>query len=189
MLMDGVMKTDNINLHTIYGLDTSSTVDTNIAMNIYRLQKDYTIAATDGTWTTYNFVVSVMEPMVTSITMTIEPAVLAANDTDQAHIWCVVRDQYDAPINGKVVTIETDEEEAVGGGFVCPTDISTTSCVSAPSCFQFTGTAVGGRYYGAEITTGCQDIIGRGQIDGTVVVNWRVGTSAGYPVVTATVRQ
>jgi hypothetical protein len=175
MLIDTLMKTDKSSIHTVYDLSSSATPGTENALNIYRLQNAYTYTA-DGTWSTYNYVVSVMEPMITSLTLVIEPAVLSANGTDDAHVYATLRDQYDYPMNDKTVTFQVSGP--LGGKFKAPT-VTDTPCTGG-CCWIDPAD-----YLSAQVVTGCQNNID----DGMVVIGWLVGTTAGFPIITATVQQ
>jgi hypothetical protein len=184
MIMDNALKNDRITLHTIYDLGVSMHASDCITTNIYRMQKGYTYGALEGTWTTYNYVVSVMNPMVTSIALTAEPALVVANGVDRAMIWATVRDQYGAPLNYKRVVfgLQASDPDAEGY-FICPDSIS--SCVAGS--FTWLDSPP---HKEAEIITGSQSAYpgGPAALGGQAVIEWRSGTKAGLVTIVAIVQ-
>lgn len=185
MLIDNAIKNDRVTLHTMYDLSASVHPSDCITINIYRLQQSYTYGASEGTWSTYNYVVSVMQPMVTSIALTADPALVVANGVDRSIIVATVRDQYAAPLNGKRVVFEIS---AAGGAsqegyFLCPESISYCN----ESFFNFLD---GVPHQQAEIITGMQSEYpgGPAALNGQAVIEWRAGTTAGLVTIVATVQ-
>jgi hypothetical protein len=185
MLMDTAIKNDRVTLHTIYDLGASVHTSTCISVNIYRLQRDYTYGSVEGAWTTYNYVVSVMKPMVTSIALTADPALVVANGVDRSFIVATVRDQYGAALNGKRVVFEISAaDEAQKGYFLCPDSISPCSQGS----FTWLDTVP---HKKVEILSGSQwanIYSGTPAMQGQAIIEWRAGTTAGLVTIVATVQ-
>jgi hypothetical protein len=191
MIMDTAIKNDRITLHTIYDIAQSINTTTCTTSNIYRLQTDYTYGTSiEAAFTIgpYNYVVSVMKPMVTSIALTAEPALVVANGVDAALIWATVRDQYGAPINGKrlVFGVSATDAQAVGY-FKCPDDdpIPVSRCVQGS--FTWLDAAP---HKQAEVITGTQSsyLDGPPSMGGQAVIKWRAGTKAGLVTIVAIVQ-
>jgi hypothetical protein len=191
MIIDNAIKNDRVNIWPLYDLATS--VDTALCttVNLYRLQLGYTYGAIEGTWSTYNYVVSVMRPMLTSIALTAEPALVVANGVDTAMIWATVRDQYGAPMNGKRIVFGISAtDDATKGYFVCPDTIS--ECI--PGSFTWLD---GTPHRQAEILTGSQSAYPGGPVNiddetapmaGKAVIQWRAGTKSGLVTIVAVVQ-
>jgi hypothetical protein len=190
MIMDNAIKNDRVTLWTIYDLAASVHPTDCSTVNIYRLQTGYTYGVLEGSFTgPYNYVVSVMKPMVTSIALTAEPALVVANGVDQALIYATVRDQYGAPISGKRVVFGlTATDSQTKGYFLCPEDIS--------ECVEGSFTWLDGTPHAqAEVITGSQSAypggpvyVEGGPMAGKAVIEWRAGTKAGLITVLAIVQ-
>lgn len=184
MLMDNAIKNDRVSMWYIYDLGYSMDPSEHITTNIYRLQAGYTYGADEGTWSApgeYNYVVSVMQPMVTSIALTAEPALVVANGVDRAIITATVRDQYGAALNYKRVVFGIQNHE--GSYFICPENIS--------ECTEGSFTWLDGTpHRSVEILTGSQSSYPGGPpaMQGQAIVEWRSGTTAGIVTITATVQ-
>jgi hypothetical protein len=184
MLMDTAIKNDRVTLHTIYDLGASVDQSDCVSINIYRLQRSYTYGSVEGSWSTYNYVVSVTTPMVTSIALTADPALVVANGSDRSIVVATIRDQYGAALNGKRVVFEISAaSEAQKGYFLCPESIS--------ACTQGSFTwldAVPHRK--VEILSGSQSAYPGGPqaLQGQAIVEWRAGTTAGLVTIVATVQ-
>ena len=184
MLIDNGIKNDRITLHTMYDLSVSIHPEECRSVNIYRLQKSYTYGTIEGTWSTYNYVVSVMKPMVTSIALTADPALVVANGVDRSLIVATVRDQYGAPMNYKRVVFQISAEtSAQEGYFLCPESIS--ECVQGS--FTWLDSVP---HKEVEILTGSQSSYPGGPpaMGGQAIVEWRAGTTAGLVTIVATVQ-
>jgi hypothetical protein len=183
MIMDTAIKNDRVNLNAIYDLGQSTDIVSCVTTNIYRLQTTYTYGTgtgMEGTFVTgpYNYVVSVMQPMVTSIGLIAEPALVVANGYDKSYIWATVRDQYGAELLGKRVVFGLSAADtATKGYFVCPEAVA--DCI--PGSFNWLD---GTPHYSAEIMTGSQS----GVTDGQAVIEWRAGTKAGMVTIVAIVQ-
>jgi hypothetical protein len=79
--------------------------------NVYRLQLKATYYGTTGTFadSTYNYQLSTLDPFVTSISLSADPAILPANNTNESDITAIVKDQFNQPINGKDVNFTDDD--------------------------------------------------------------------------------
>jgi hypothetical protein len=188
MIIDNAIKNDRINLHTIYSIAPSIDDDGCIATNLFRLQQDYTYGALEGTFSEgpYNYVVSVLRPMVTSIALTAEPALVVANGVDTALIWATVLDQYGAPMNFKRIVFSLSASSAGSKGyFTCPTEIS--ECTGGAGFRWLDAIA---QHQSAEIFTGAQSAYNGGPpaMQGQAVIEWRAGTEAGMVSIMATVQ-
>lgn len=184
MLIDNALKNDRVTIHTIYDLTASVHPTDCVTVNIYRLQLGYTYGAIEGTWSNYNYVVSVMQPMVTSIALTADPALVVANGVDRSIITATVRDQYGAPLNYKRVVLEISAgSDNQKGYFLCPETIS--DCVEGS--FTWLDSVPHRR---VEILTGSQSSYpgGPSALQGQVFVEWRAGTEAGLVTIVATVQ-
>jgi hypothetical protein len=189
MIMDTAIKNDRITPHVIYDLSQSTDMSDCTTTNIYRLQTTYTYGtgALEGSFSTgpYNYVVSVMKPMVTSIGLIAEPALVVANGSDESLIYATVRDQYGAVMNAKRVVFGlTASDSAIKGYFVCPEDI--TSCIQG-SFNWLDGTP----HAAAEVMTGTQWVSPSNpnpRLDGTAIIEWRAGTKAGLVTIVAIVQ-
>lgn len=181
MLIDNALKNDRVTLHDIYDL-SSSVHETNcISVNMYRLQRGYTYGAIEGSWSTYNYVVSVLEPMVTSVAVTADPALVVANGVDRAHIYVTVRDQYGEPMDYKRVVLSISAaDDDTKGYFLCPDSLGLQYPCVAGSFTWLDATP----HQEAEIITGSQD----SSLSGQVVIEWRAGTKAGLVSIVATVQ-
>jgi len=187
MIIDNAIKIDKVNLWTMYDLGTSVDPSDCVTVNIYRLQTGYTYGSLEGNFTgPYNYVVSVMEPMVTSIALTAEPALVVANGVDSSMIWATVRDQYGQPMNYKRIVFglsatDTDAE----GYFICPDTIS--------ECIEGSFTWLDGTpHQQAEVLTGSQSSYPGGPtgvgMEGKAVIEWRSGTKSGLVTILAVVQ-
>lgn len=182
MLMDNAIMNDRTTVHYIHDLGTSVHPSDCITTNIYRLQEGYTYGSDEGSWSApgkYNYVVSVTEPMVTSIALTADPALVVANGVDSAIITATVRDQYGAAMNYKRVVFSISGD----GYFVCPESISDCT---AGSFTWFDGVP----HMVAEILTGTQSSYPGGPpaLEGQAIIEWRSGTQAGIVTIIATVQ-
>lgn len=185
MLIDTAIKNDRVTLHTIYDLGCSVSDTDCVSVNIYRLQRDYTYGAVEGSWSTYNYVVSVMKPMVTSIALTADPALVVANGVDRSFIVATVRDQYGAPLNYKrvifTISAQTSDQK---GYFLCPDSVSP--CVQGS--FTWLDSVP---HQTVEILSGSQwanPQSGGPAMQGQAIVEWRAGTTAGLVTIVATVQ-
>jgi hypothetical protein len=186
MIMDNAIKNDRVTLWSIYDLASSVHPTECKTVNIYRLQTGYTYGAIEGSFSSgpYNYVVSVMKPMVTSIALTAEPALVVANGVDKALIYATVRDQYGAALNYKRVVFGLSATDTqTKGYFLCPEDIS--------ECVEGSFTWLDGTPHAqAEIITGSQSSYPGGPParKGQAVIEWRAGTKAGLITVLAIVQ-
>ncbi len=116
MVMDNV-EDDNATVIAIYDV-------TMYGDNIYRLQKRATYYGTTYPWATYNYQLSTLEPFVTSISLSADPAILPADLISDSTITAIVRDQFLNPINGKDV-IFTDSDTGLDSGWITNTSVKT----------------------------------------------------------------
>jgi hypothetical protein len=168
----------------MYDMGTSTDMTACITSNIYGLQQAVTFGSLGVGWSTYNYVTYTMTPLVTSIALNAEPALVVANGVDRSFIYATVKDQFGAPINGKrlVMDLTATENDCIGY-FLCPESIS--SCVGGS--FTFLDSVPHKR---VEIFTGSQSAYPGGPAaqQGQAVVEWRSGTAAGLVSIVATVQ-
>lgn len=184
MLMTNLLSTDRISIHSMYDLSTSMDTAACICSNVYGLQGAVTFGSMLINWSSYNYVAYTLKPLVTSIALTAEPALVVANGVDRSFIYATVRDQFGAPLNGKRVVLDLSASNSNGVGyFLCPESIS--SCVQGS--FSWLDATPHKR---VEIVTGSQSAYPGGPAaqQGQVVVEWRSGTVAGVVSIVATVQ-
>jgi hypothetical protein len=184
MLMTNLLATDRISIHALHDLSTSHNTSACVTSNIYGLQTAVTFGSLQVTWSTFNYVAYTMTPLVTSIALTAEPALVVANGVDRSLIYATVRDQFGAPLNGKRVVLDLTASQGGGAGyFLCPESIS--ACVAGS--FTWLDSVPHKR---VEIWTGSQSAYPGGPAaqQGQVVVEWRSGTVAGLVSIVATVQ-
>jgi len=107
----GAMTMDNVeaDLATIIPIYDISVFGT----NVYRLQLKATYFGTtypfaDGT---YNYQLSTLNKFITSISLRAEPAILPANGTNVSNITAIVKDQFNLPIESKLVYFTADDPD------------------------------------------------------------------------------
>jgi len=103
MTMDNV-EDDQATVIPIYDLTMEG-------VNIYRLQRKATYYGTTYTFAdnTYNYQLSTLEPFITSISLRANPAILPANGVNTSQITAIVKDQFNLPIEGKLVYFTEDD--------------------------------------------------------------------------------
>lgn len=171
MMMYDLLTEDKTTIHSVEDLSSSTHPTTYVAENIYRLQDDVNYGGSDYSLGTYNYVVSVTTPLVTALTLVIEPAVLPADGISTTTIYATVTDQYGYPMSGK--TVNFSASDCHGGQFTQPSMGGAT--ILKADCPD----------PNANVVTGSQSGLGTG----TAAVSWLVGDEAGYPIITATVTQ
>ena len=82
--------------------------------NIYRLQRKATYYGSTGTFadSTYNYQLSTLNPFITSISLSADPAILPANSgggSNSSNITAIVKDQFNLPITGRIVYFTDDD--------------------------------------------------------------------------------
>jgi len=85
--------------------------------NIYRLQGSGP----------YNYELSTLDSLITSIAMTAAPAIITANGSSTTDIYAYVKDQFFQPVIGKLVSFTENGDGSIisacgGGGTTCNTD-------------------------------------------------------------------
>ena len=80
-------------------------------VNVYRLQLKATYYGTTYTFSngTYNYQLSTLESFITSISLRVNPAILPANGVNTATITAIVKDQFNLPIEAKLVYFTDDD--------------------------------------------------------------------------------
>ena len=94
--------------------------------NVYRLQRKATYYGSTGTFAdnTYNYQLSTLNPFITSISLSADPAILPANaggSSNTSNITAIVKDQFNLPIVAKLVYFTDDDPE----GYLTPTNDNT----------------------------------------------------------------
>ena len=114
MVMDNV-KDDNATVIPIYDV-------TLYGDNIYRLQKFATYyGETHGAWTNYSYQLSTLNPFITSISLSADPAILPADLVSSSVITAIVKDQFLQPIGDKSVYFTDDD----ANGYIMNSPVST----------------------------------------------------------------
>lgn len=141
MTMDNVEE-DQATIIPIYDLTMEG-------VNVYRLQRKATYYGTTYTFSSsaYSYQLSTLEPFITSISLRANPAILPANLTNTSQITAIVKDQFNLPIEGKLVYFtEDDASGAITGANPSPTDedgvaITTYTAGSSAREVKITATA------------------------------------------------
>ena len=98
---------------------------------LLRLQKKQILGGSMQSWSTYNYVVSPLFSLVTSISVRPNPQIIAADGADLSLITVTVKDQYNQPINNLTVEITDDNATGLmkeaGGGPTVPAEIEVTT--------------------------------------------------------------
>ena len=119
MTMDNI-EADQATIIDIYDLAIEGS-------NIYRLQLKATYyGVTHSFGGTYNYQLSTFNPFITSISLNADPAILPANSggsSSTAQIIAIVKDQFNLPVQSKIVDFEQDNPE-VG---ISPSNANTDS--------------------------------------------------------------
>lgn len=93
---------------------------------IYRLQLKATFregeTLTTEEWDDYNYQLSTLAALPTSIALTASPAIISADGVSESTVTATVRDQFDQPIAGKDVNFSEDDTGAGSGTVNPPTD-------------------------------------------------------------------
>ena len=125
----GSMAMDNIDDEEI---DTLEVYDITVwGNNVYRLQERATYFGETDNWDNYNYQPATFNIMVTSIALTAEPNVIAANEVSTSDLVARVKDQFFQPIPGRVVYFEV--ASTGGTGVVSPSIVSGYENVNTDS--------------------------------------------------------
>lgn len=114
------VKADGVSVWNVYDLAVAGHGTT---MSLYRLQTGTTYGdpLADETWTSaYSYEKTILARIVNTITITAEPTILPADGAATSSITAIVRDQYNTPVSGKLVTFSDD-----AGGRLSPTTYTT----------------------------------------------------------------
>ena len=86
--------------------------------NVYRLQTKATYFGDTSTWTTYSYQAATFNQMVTSISMTATPNIIAANTVSVSQITARVKDQFLQPISGRLIyfSVATESTGSIVAG-------------------------------------------------------------------------
>ncbi len=117
MVMDNV-EDDQATVITIYDLTIEGA-------NVYRLQLKATYYGTTYTFTNnaYSYQLSTLNPFITSISLSANPAILPADAVSNSVVTAIVKDQFLLPISGKLVYF-TDDDSV---GTIVTSPVSTNS--------------------------------------------------------------
>ena len=98
---------------------------------LFRLQLKATFrngnTLTTEEWDEYNYQLSTLEPLPTSISLSAEPAIISADGISTSTITAIVRDQFDQPIPSRTVNFSDDDTSGAPEGSVSPTSAATNS--------------------------------------------------------------
>lgn len=75
----------------------------------------------------YNYQLSTLTRIPQSISLTADPAIIAADALSTSQIKAIVRDQFDSPVNNATVQFSDDDTTGSSPGFVSPTSNTTNS--------------------------------------------------------------
>jgi hypothetical protein len=127
---------DNVKSAAQNNQETDSTIIpveeiTSEGNTLFRLQLKATIR-TGGTldteeWDEYNYQLSTLEPLPTSISLAAEPAIISADGVSTSLITATVKDQFDQPIDSRTVNFSDDDTSGAPEGAVSPASDSTDS--------------------------------------------------------------
>ena len=94
--------------------------------NVYRLQSKATYYGSTGEFVddTYNYQLSTLNPFITSISLSADPAILPANSgggSNTSNVTAIVKDQFNLPIVSRLVYFTDDDPD----GYLTPTNDNT----------------------------------------------------------------
>jgi hypothetical protein len=107
MVMDNV-ESNQTTVITVYDLTIEGT-------NVYRLQLKATYYGTTYTFanSSYNYQLSTLDPFITSISLSADPAILPADSVSTSTITAIVKDQFLLPIVSRLVYFVDDDQVGV----------------------------------------------------------------------------
>jgi hypothetical protein len=131
MVMDNV-EDDNATVIPIYDV-------TMYGDNVYRLQLKATYYGTTAEFagTAYSYQLSTLNPFITSISLSADPAILPADLVSNSTITAIVKDQFLAPIASKIVDFSDDDPN----GYIINPSVSTDSDGVAVTSYKAGSTA------------------------------------------------
>ena len=131
MVMDNV-EDDNSTVIDIYDVTIEGD-------NVYRLQLKATYYGTTYTFadTNYSYQLSTLNPFVTSISLSANPAILPADLVSASAITAIVKDQFLNPIASKLVYFTDDDPN----GYIVTSPVSTNSLGVATTSYKAGSTA------------------------------------------------
>jgi hypothetical protein len=95
MAMDTI-ENDDISIITVYDISV-------FGKNVYRLQKKATYFGETSSWGNYNYQAATFNQLVSSISMTATPNIIAANEVSVSELTARVKDQFLQPIAGRLI--------------------------------------------------------------------------------------
>jgi hypothetical protein len=107
------------------------------SQNVYRLQRAPDAGSSVTQWSYYSYVLSTLDPFVTSISLAAYPATIAANTVSTAGITAMVKDQFLLPIAGRLVAFTDDDTP----GYIVTTPVNTDSDGKAMTTYRSGNTA------------------------------------------------
>jgi len=131
MVMDNV-EDDNSTVIVIYDV----TIEGN---NVYRLQLKATYYGTTYTFanSNYSYQLSTLDPFITSISLSADPAILPADLVSTSAITAIVKDQFLNPIASKLVYFTDDDVN----GYIVTSPVSTDALGVAATSYKAGSTA------------------------------------------------
>jgi hypothetical protein len=131
MVMDNV-EDDNATVIPIYDMTIEGD-------NVYRLQLKATYYGTTYTFadTNYSYQLSTLNPFITSISLSADPAILPADLVSSSQITAIVKDQFLNPIASKLVYFTDDD----ANGYIVTSPVGTDSNGVATTNYKAGSTA------------------------------------------------
>ena len=111
-------------------------------VNVYRLQRKATYYGTTYTFagTNYSYQLSTLEPFITSISLRANPAILPANGVNTSTITAIVRDQFNLPIESKLVYFTEDDDSTPPAGSITGANPANTNSDGVATTLYRAGT-------------------------------------------------
>lgn len=138
MTMDNVESDQATNID-IYDIAIEGT-------NVYRLQSKATYYGSTASFanSTYNYQLSTLNPFITSISLSANPAILPANGVNTSSITAIVKDQFNLPIQARQVYFTDDDPNGSITSSPVNTDsngVATTTYIAGTSAREVKITA------------------------------------------------
>lgn len=128
MVMDNI-EDDDITIIAVYDLAMDD-------QNVYRLQSKATYDDATSEWGTnnYSYQLSSLDSFVTSISLSANPAIIAANQISTSTIIAIVKDQFLQPVKYRAVTF--DHTDTSGGAIIGGNPINTNAEGKASTIYR-----------------------------------------------------
>jgi hypothetical protein len=129
MVMDNVDE-DQARVLAIYDLTIEGS-------NVYRLQLEATYYGKTYPFAddAYSYQLSTLDPFITSISLSADPAILPADGISPSAITAIVKDQFLLPIEGRPVTFTDDDTTSTEGAYITPPIVNTDAYGVAPTTY------------------------------------------------------